>query len=73
VSKCRYILELAIGTGTHTLHLANTLVQQGSTFVCTEISMKMLEMARDKFVGDKLRTERHIEFKLDEELLDGSK
>lgn len=38
VQKCEKILELAIGTGTHTLHLANTLLKKGGTIVCTEIS-----------------------------------
>jgi ubiquinone/menaquinone biosynthesis C-methylase UbiE len=42
------ILELAIGTGSHTLFLAKTLMQRGATLVCTEISPKMLELAHEK-------------------------
>lgn len=38
VEKCDRVLELAIGTGTHTLHLANTLLKKGASLVCTEIS-----------------------------------
>ena len=44
-AKSSKILELAIGTGTHTLYLAKTMMQRGATLVCTEISPKMLEYA----------------------------
>ena len=49
VTKCKKIIELAIGTGTHTLYIAKTLMQRGATIVCTEIAPKMLELANDKF------------------------
>ena len=48
-AKSTKILELAIGTGTHTLYLAKTMMQRGATLVCTEISPKMLEYAHQKF------------------------
>ena len=48
-AKSTKILELAIGTGTHTLYLAKTMMQRGATLVCTEISPKMLEYADSKF------------------------
>jgi hypothetical protein len=36
--KAERILELAIGTGTHSLNFAKTLMKKGATMVCTEIS-----------------------------------
>lgn len=53
-SSAKNILELAIGTGTHTLYFAKTLMQRGATLVCTEISSKMLELAKQKFEQDDL-------------------
>jgi len=43
------ILELAIGTGTHSLNFAKTLMKKGASMVCTEISTQMLKLASEKF------------------------
>ena len=48
-ARCKRILELAIGTGTHSLFLAQTMLQAGATLVVTEISKGMLELAQGKF------------------------
>lgn len=75
-AKSNKILELAIGTGTHTLYLAKTLMQRGSTLVCTEISSKMLEFAHVKFKDPEnefiVMPHNKIHFRLnDETLIDG--
>lgn len=67
-------MELAIGTGTHTLNLSKTLMKEGSTLVCTEIAGKMLEMAKEKFEKDEgfSKGERNkAVFRMDEALLLG--
>ncbi len=74
--KSQKILELAIGTGTHTLYLAKTMMQRGATLVCTEISPKMLEYAHSKFTDQENEFICHLHNKVnfrinDETLLDG--
>lgn len=66
-SRCKRILELAVGSGTHSLFLAKTLLQEGATLVVTEISKGMLELARDKFKEFSGR----VDFVLEETFLDG--
>lgn len=73
--KCDRVLELAIGTGTHTLFFAKTLLKNGGTMVCTEISPKMLEIAESKFNDPDnefiLSSKNKVYFQHDENLLDG--
>lgn len=49
VSKRRRILEVACGSGLHSLYLAKTMLSKDSLLVCTDISDKMLELAKVKF------------------------
>ena len=39
------ILEIACGTGAHSLVFAKSMMQEGSTLVCTDISDKMVSTA----------------------------
>lgn len=73
-SNAKRILELAIGTGTHTLFLAKTLLKRGATLVCTEISQKMLELAKSKFEDEEFASFKHnrVSFTFDESYLSGS-
>ena len=71
------ILELAIGSGSHTLNLAKTYLKKGATIVCTEISTKMLELAEKKFLDmeNEFSTVAHnkIHFEINEEYLSAEK
>ena len=75
-AKSMRILELAIGSGTHSLYFAKTLMQRGATIVCTEISQKMLEMAQQKFEDQENEfscfSHNKIHFIQDETCLDGT-
>lgn len=70
------ILEVAMGTGTHTLYFAKTLMQRGATIVCTEISPKMATMAEEKFRDPENEfcalPHNKVHFRHDEYLLDGT-
>ena len=74
--KCKNILEVAMGTGTHTLYFAKTLMQRGANIVCTEISPKMVAMAEEKFRDPENEfctfPYNKVHFRHDEDLLDGS-
>lgn len=43
------ILEVACGSGMHSLYLAKTMLQRGSALVCTDISDEMIRLMKDKF------------------------
>ena len=66
-----------MGTGTHTLYFAKTLMQRGATVLCTEIAPKMVEMAEQKFMDPENEfiafSYNKVKFLKDETLLDGSK
>ena len=49
VHKRKRILEVACGSGLHSLYLAKTMVSKDSLFVCTDISDKMIDLAKAKF------------------------
>jgi hypothetical protein len=65
-----------MGTGTHTLYFAKTLMQRGAMIVCTEISPKMVELAEFKFNDPENEystfSYNKMHFRHDEDLLDGS-
>lgn len=43
------VLEVACGSGMHTLHLAKTMLQRGAVLVNCDISEEMIKLARHKF------------------------
>ncbi|TNV76995.1 hypothetical protein FGO68_gene5570 [Halteria grandinella] len=46
------ILEVACGSGMHSLYLAKTMLQRGAVLVSTDISEEMIGMYKEKFEGD---------------------
>ena len=48
------ILEVACGPGTHSLHLAKTMLQRGSAYVIADIAEEMVKEAKCKFEEPKL-------------------
>ena len=49
VRNCKRILEVACGSGLHSLYLAKTMLQRGSVLACTELSQEMLKLMNQKF------------------------
>ena len=47
------ILEIACGTGMHSLAFAKSMMKEGSTLVCTDISDKMVTSAKGRFENPK--------------------
>ncbi len=43
------ILEVACGGGSHSLHLAKTMLNRGSVLVSTDISPEMIKLSNAKF------------------------
>ena len=49
VRNRKRILEVACGSGLHSLYLAKTMLQRGSVLTCTDISNEMLKHMNTKF------------------------
>ncbi len=47
------ILEVACGSGMHTLYLAKTMLQRGAVVVSTDISEEMIKMSKKRFEDPK--------------------
>ena len=45
----RRVLEVACGSGLHTLYLAKTMLRKGACLVSTDISEEMIRMIKEKF------------------------
>ena len=47
------ILEVACGSGMHTLYFSKTMLQRGSVVVSTDISEEMIKMSKNRFEDPK--------------------
>ncbi len=46
------ILEVACGSGLHSLYLAKTMLRRGAVLCCTDISEEMIKLTKHKFESE---------------------